>query len=535
MSGFWVFLIALPLCLAIAKASQFPPIAGVWTAVIGGIVTTFISNSELTIKGPAAGLIVIVAGAVGSLGQEFVPDLTTAELSAMQAQGQTPEQISVEVDQRQKRQLSEGYRLALGVGVAAGLIQVGFGLLRVGRLANFFPLTAVHGMLASIGIIIISKQIYAVFGLDAPKNAGPLKLLAGLPAALPGLNPAIALIGVTSLVILFGMPLLPVRWLKRIPAQLVVLLVTIPLAALLDLGHQHPYRFGTASVDGGNVYEVGPKFLVSIPPVLKNPAEAFAFPDFRGLTTGTGWLYVMMFSVIATLESALSAKAIELIDPWRRKTDHNREILACGVANTLCASVGALPMISEIVRSKANVDNGATNRLSNLVHGVLLLTFVLLAPNLIQKIPLAALGAMLVYTGFRLAHPREFLSTWRVGLDQLAVFVTTIVATLATDLLLGIATGMVLKLVLHFWHARTLRGMFRQDLEVAESPDGSAVIRVHGPAVFSNWLGLEKVLSSFSPQQPITLDLQDAHLIDHSTMQRLVELESEYAAEGRGF
>ena len=224
-----------------------------------------------------------------------------------------------------------------------------------------------------------------------------------------------------------------------------------------------------------------------------------------------------------------------MIDPWRRKTDHNREILACGIANTLCASVGALPMISEIVRSKANVDNGATNRLSNLVHGVLLLTFVLLAPSLIQRIPLAALGAMLVYTGFRLAHPREFISTWRVGADQLAVFVTTIVATLATDLLLGIAIGMALKLVLHVWYAGTLKGMFRHDVEIAESPDGSAVVRVHGPAVFSNWLGLEKVLSSFEPTQQITLDFQDSHLIDHSTMQRLVELETEYAAAGRVF
>ncbi|MFN5297337.1 MAG: SulP family inorganic anion transporter [Planctomycetaceae bacterium] len=535
LSGFWVFLIALPLCLAIAKASQFPPIAGIWTAVIGGIITTFISNSELTIKGPAAGLIVIVAGAVGSLGHEFVPELTKSELAAMQAEGLSPEQISAQVEQRQKQQLSEGYRLALGVGVAAGLIQVGFGLLKAGRLANFFPLTAVHGMLASIGIIIISKQVYAVFGLDAPKNAKPLELLAGLPAALSGLNPAITLIGVTSLVILFGMPLLPFRWMRRIPAQLVVLLVTIPLAALLDLGHDHQYQLGATSADGTGQYQVGPRFLVSIPPVLKNPAEAFAFPDFRGLTSRTGWLYVMMFSVIATLESALSAKAIELIDPWRRKTDHNREILACGIANTLCALVGALPMISEIVRSKANVDTGATNRLSNLVHGVLLLTFVLLAPNLIQRIPLAALGAMLVYTGFRLAHPREFLSTWRVGADQLAVFVTTIVATLATDLLLGIAIGMALKLVLHVWYAGTLQGMFRHDVEIAESPDGSAVVRVHGPAVFSNWLGLEKVLSSFEPSQQITLDLQDAHLIDHSTMQRLVELETESAAAGRVF
>lgn len=531
LSGFLVSLIAMPLCLAIARASNFPPIAGIWTAVLGGIVTSLLSNSELTIKGPAAGLIVIVAGAVIDLGREAVPELPPAQLAVLQKEGATSEKLTTALE---NEQLRAGYRLALGVGVVAGLCQIGFGLAKAGKLGDFFPLTAVHGMLASIGIIIMSKQLYVVLGIDPPKNAGPLALLGVLPGKLGELNPEIACIGVVSLILLFGLPLLKIPFLRKLPAQLIVLAIAIPLAGWFDLDHEHTYLFKPgfwASADAE--YKVGPRFLVDMPNVLANPASAFFLPDFRGISTPTGWKYIAMFAIIASLESLLSAKAIELIDPWRRKTDFNRDTLACGIANTICASIGALPMISEIVRSKANVDNGATNRSSNLFHGLYLLAFVLLLPGLIHRIPLAALGAMLVYTGFRLAHPREFIRTWAIGPEQLLIFVVTIITTLATDLLIGIAAGILFELAMHFWHGRSLRELFRHDVEIVDLPDGRTLAKVRGNAVFSNWLGLRTSLIPPTAEYDLIIDLSETRLVDHSTMERLHQLEQEFAAQSR--
>src|SRR5262245_7577902 len=299
LSGFLVFLIAMPLCLAIARASNFPPIAGIWTAVIGGVICTLLSNSELTIKGPAAGLIVIVAGAVVELGDQFGAGLPDADKAVL------------------------GYRLALGVGVAAGLVQVLFGLFKAGRLGDWFPLIPVHGMLASIGIIIIAKQAFIVLGAEAPRDAGPLGLLISLPSAFRHLNPDIAVIGLVSLLILFGLPLVKSRFLRRIPAPMFVLVIGVALGAYFDLEHAHKYLFRAPffESDSFSEFEVGPRFLVEMPEVLTNPAAAFAFPDFRGLMTPLGLKYVVLFSLIGSLESLLSAKAIDLLDPWKRKTN----------------------------------------------------------------------------------------------------------------------------------------------------------------------------------------------------------------------
>lgn len=514
ISGFLVFLIAMPLCLAIARASGFPPIAGIWTAVVGGIVCTLLSNSELTIKGPAAGLIVIVYGAVTELGNEFGAGMTDAERAWL------------------------GYKLTLGIGITAGVIQILFGLLRAGRLVDFFPLTPVHGMLASIGIIIIAKQVYEVFGLTPTKGAGPLLLLAEFPGKLQGLNPEIAIIGLTGLAILFGLPFLAarVKALKKVPAQLIVLLAAVGLGIAFDLEHRHTYLFPDSFFDTNHQaeYEVGPRFLVDMPEVLKDPSKAFATPDFSGLASATGFKYLVLFTLIGSLESLLSAKAIELIDPWRRKTNFDRDLLAIGVANTLSASIGGLPMISEIVRSKANIDNGARTRAANLCHGLCLLGFVLLFPNLIHRIPLAALGAMLVYTGFRLASPREFVRTFQVGSEQFIIFIGTIAATLATDLLIGIGAGIALKLAFHVLNGCPVGSFFKSDVEAVESGDRRVVLFVRRAAVFTNWLGLRRAIQTAgSDHNAVVLDLSQARLVDHSVMEKLHELGNEFSEQGK--
>jgi MFS superfamily sulfate permease-like transporter len=491
LSGFLVFLIALPLSLAIAKACGYPPIAGVFTAIVGGLVGVCLSNSELTIKGPAAGLIVIAIGCIESFKAEGYTD-------------------------------HEAYQLALGVGVAAGLLQILFGLVRSGVLGEFFPTSVVHGMLAAIGVIIISKQFPVMLG---ESNAGePLELLRNIPSEIANLNPEIALIGCLSLVILFGMPLIKNKYLHIIPAPMVVICLAVPLGLYFDLDTHHSYSFG------GYIYDIDSDMLVDVPDSL---FEAVTFPNFAGLWTLNGWKWVIMFALIGSLESMLSAKAIDLLDPYRRRTSMNRDLIAVGVGNALAACIGGLPMISEIVRSKANIDNGARTRFANFYHAMFLFAFVALAPWLIHRIPLAALGAMLVYTGFRLAHPREFMHVYKTGREQFVVFVVTIMAVLATDLLVGIGIGIATKFAIHLFNYKPVRSLFITDFTIEEQDDDVLVVRILHAAVFTNWLSLKWLLCRLDRTKRIVLDLSETHLIDHTVMEKLHELEKEFAEDQR--
>jgi MFS superfamily sulfate permease-like transporter len=496
LSGFLVFLIALPLCLGISLACGYPAIAGVFTAIIGSIVTSLLSNSELTIKGPAAGLIVIAIGAVTEFGFTGGQD-PAADMQA--------------------------YRMALAVGVAAGAIQIVFGLVRAGMLGDFFPTSVVHGMLASIGVIIILKQLPVAMGESA--KGDPFEIVQELPSMLIHANPDIALIGAISLLILFGLPLFKVKWVKMIPAPMVVLLIAVPLGIYFDLSREHTYSMF------GQTYKLGEAFLVNVP---NNMFRAMAHPDFSALATAAGWKWVVMFSLIGSLESLLSAKAIDMIDPWKRKTNLNRDLVAVGLANTAVAMVGGLPLISEIVRSKANIDNGARTRFADMWHGVFLLGFVSLLPMLIHRIPLAALASMLVYTGFRLASPKEFLNVYKIGREQLVIFVATIIGVLATDLLIGIAIGIGVKFLIHLLNGVPLRSLFKPFLEVETRDDNTVVLLAKESAVFTNWLPFKRQIEQLGlvEKNNIVLDLSGTKVVDHSVMEHLHELEMDFEQAG---
>lgn len=496
IAGFLVFLIALPLCLAISIASGYPPVAGVFTAIIGAVLTTLISNSELTIKGPAAGLIVIAIGTVQAFGHTGGVD-PAADFQA--------------------------YRMALAVGVAAGVIQILFGLFRAGVLGDFFPTSVVHGMLAAIGVIIILKQLPVAVGQTA--QGEPLEILRDLPEILADPNPQIAVIGIVSLLILFGKPWLKNRWVKLIPSQLIVLLVAVPLGYYFDLGQDHVYSFLDHS------YKVGEANLVDVP---NNLFSAIAFPDFSVLQTWIAWKWIAMYALIGSLESMLSAKAIDMVDPWKRKTNLNRDLVGVGVANTITAAIGGLPMISEIVRSKANIDSGARTRFADFWHGLFLLSFVALLPFAIHRIPLAALAAMLVYTGFRLASPREFIDVFHTGTEQLIVFVATIVGVLATDLLLGIGIGVAVKLLIHTYNGVPLNSLFKAYLEVEDAGANTSIIRASQSAVFSNWIPFQREINQLGRVQRrnVIIDLSNTKLVDHSTMEKLDHLREDFLNEG---
>ena len=485
-SGFFVFLIALPLCLGIAMASGFPPVAGVLTAIIGGVVVSFLGSARLTIKGPAAGLIVIALGAVQELG--------------------AGDPVA-------------GYKRALAVGVAAAVIQISFALVRAATAGIMMSPSVVHGMLAAIGVIIISKQAHTVLGV-VPHAKEPLELVAEIPRSLGQANPEIALLGLMALFILIVWPRLPFRLAKTLPAPVVVLLITVPLGGAFGLAGAHDYHLLARG------YHVGPEYLVALPGSL---LSAVTFPDFSVIASSVSIKYIVMFALVGTIESTLSVLAVDSMDPQKRVSKLNHDLLAVGIGNLACGLVGGLPMISEIVRSKANIDAGARGRWSNFFHGTFLLVFVALLPGLLGMIPLAALAAMLVYTGLRLASPSEFAHAKHLGRDQFALFLTTMVVTLATDLLVGVVVGLVLKVALHVARTPSIGRLFRPDLDVELRGD-VLVVRISGAATFLALLALQRRLKTISPQvRQVVVDLSATTLVDHTFLFRLEAMSQEWA------
>lgn len=473
-AGFILFLIALPLSLGIAIASGAPPIAGVITAVIGGVIGALVSGSHITINGPAAGLIAIVYGAVTGLGL----DTATGEVDLMR-----------------------GFRGALAVGVVCGVIQIAMGFLKLGRMTNLFPLNVVHGMLAGIGIIIMAKQIHLALGVTV--SGGMIETIAAIPASLAGMVPMVALIGAISLGLMVLWPRLG-KVARLVPAPLVVVIVAIGLAQVLDLPEE---------------------FLVSVP---LNIADAFVSPDWSMVATPLFWKFVVTYVFVASLESLLTAAAMDKMDPWKRRSDMNRELVGKGAANALSSLVGGLPMIAEVVRSSANIMNGARTRWANFFHGAFLAAAVVALPGLLNMIPLAALAGMLVFIGFRLAHPKEFVHAFRTGREELFYMVATTVLVVAADLLVGVIAGFVLALLVNA--LRGVRGVKAAADPVAEGD--RVTLRLRGAHGFLNFLSLRGVLDSLPPGKTLTLDLSEVRYIDHTVHEQLHDFEGEYARTG---
>ena len=498
LSGFLVFLLALPLSLGIAKASEFPAIYGLVTAMIGGIVVSFIAGSKLTIKGPAAGLIVIVAGSVTELGGG--------------------DQI-------------HGWHLALGAIVVAGVFQVLFGVLKFGKLSDFFPLSAVHGMLAAIGIIIISKQIHILVGINPTTIEGksmvePLELLSLIPSTLANFfkNKDVAIVGIVSLLIVFGWPRIKSGFLKKIPAPLVVLAVSIPLAMILGI-HNIPDVKNAA----GEVIKKGFSPLVNFKEGLFDIIGINV--DFNGYSqTGTFIKYVVMFGLVGSLEALLTVKAVDMMDPWKRKSNYNKDLIAVGIGNIIAGTLGGLPMISEVARSSANVANGGKTRWANFFHGIFILVFLIFAVSFSDLIPMAALAAMLIGIGFKLAHPREFGHMAKIGWDQILVFIITIIVTLSNDLLVGIGAGILAKIIIHLINGTPLKNMFSSKAEIVGN-----TIKVQGAAIFSNLIGIKKKINTFKLNDHVIFDVTKCKMIDHTVIENLHHIKLDFENAGGSF
>jgi MFS superfamily sulfate permease-like transporter len=317
-------------------------------------------------------------------------------------------------------------------------------------------------------------------------------------------------IGVLSLVILFCFPWAKkrIKLLSALPAQMIVLLVAIPL---------------------GYYFALEESQRVDLPAKI---TDAVVLPDFSHVTSTTSLKWIAMFFLVGSLESLLSAKAIDILDPWKRKTNMNRDLLGVGVANTAVASVGGLPMISEILRSSANIGSGGRTRLSNVFHGLFLLFSILFLAVAIERIPNAALGAMLVFAGFRLASPKEFIHMWHVGKEQFFVFALTVLCIVPTGNLLMVGVGMLAEVIINFINGGSFASLFSPRAMTAQDGDVTR-ISAAGSLTFSNWIPFKRRLEATGDAPTVVVDLSQVNLIDHTFMDKLVQSQREFTNAGR--
>ena len=475
VSGFILFLIALPLCLAIALASGAPAIAGVIAGIIAGTVACLLSGSYVTINGPAAGMIVIVAGAVTEL----------------------------------------GFETALAVGVVAGGIQVLLSFAKAGKMTGFFPLSVIHGMLAGIGLIIMSGQIHVALGRLNPGAHG-FHILTEIPPSFQNLVPEIAVVGLAAVLVMVFWPRIggPA---KIVPAPLVAVVVGTVIAAINGAGD---ILVGEGDDQRSSRVDLGGGLL-----------EGITSPDFSGVLSGPGVKWIFLYLFVASLESLLTAEAVDKLDPWKRRSDMNRELFGKGVGNMVSSALGGLPMIAEVVRSKANILNGARTRWSNFFHGLFLLVFVLAVPSVLELIPLAALAGVLLVVGFKLAHPNDFRHALHVGKVDFALMLITAFTVLLTDLLIGVATGIVLGLIWAVVKGTSIGNLFKPAVDVSEQGEQTTIV-LRKALGFHNFIPLRSKLDALPPGRTVTLDFTDVHYVDPTVMERVHDFEVDYTADG---
>jgi len=388
-----------------------------------------------------------------------------------------------------------------------------------------FPSAVIHGMLSAIGVIIMSKQIHVALGVK-PSAPSILGLIGEIPHSVIHANPVIALIAGASAFILIFFAWMKNSPLKKVPAPLVVVLIGIGMGKFFDLEHEHTVGFFSAR------FPVGHNCLLNIPDHLTN---ALVFPDFSQFMTGPFFGMVITIALVASLESVLSTFAVDKLDPYRRSSDLNKDLISKGICNIVLGWIGGLPLISEIVRSSANVSSGAKTRWSNFFHGSLMLLVVVIFPHILHKIPTATLAVILVFTGFNLARPSQLVHAKEIGSDHLVVFVVTLLTTLMTDLLVGVGVGIVVELVFNFLKRMRIFEVFKLKLEITKTQK-EVRIQVVSAAVFTNYLYLKKALdANMVTQGSILLDLTQCPVVDHTVLENLHHYKKEFEEKGGKF
>lgn len=468
-----VFLVALPLCLGIALASGAPLLSGIIAGVVGGIVVGFASGSHLMVSGPAAGLTAIVLAAIQQLG---------------------------------------GFPRFLPAVVLGGMLQLVLGAVRAGIIGYYFPSSVIKGMLAAIGLILILKQIPHAVGYDADyegdfafREPTGETTFSALGTALQQIQPGAVVIAALGLAVLALWPRTPLARIRLLPAPLIVVALGIGINELLRLV--------------APALAIRDTHLVQLP---ENPAALLGqvvLPDWSAIGDPAVWTVAATIGLVASLESLLSLEATNKLDPLKRDAPANRELMAQGLGNMVSGLAGGLPVTGVIVRSSANIDAGARTRLSAVLHAVLLAVAVLAIPFALNRIPLAALAAILLYTGFKLAHPKLFRTAWRVGLAHVIPFTVTIVAILLTDLLVGIGIGMVVGVFF------ILLENLRKPVLSEVSPPGAVLRRYVLPdqVTFLNKASIAAFLDRLPHGCRVEIDGRKTKAIDYDVLETLLD------------
>ncbi len=470
-AGIVVFFVALPLCLGIALASGVPLLSGIITGIIGGVVVGALSGSQISVSGPAAGLTVIVLNAIESLG-------------------------SLEV--------------FFAAVVMAGALQIALGLAKGGIIGYYFPSAVIKGMLAAIGLLLIIKQLPyfagvdpGVFGLVTTGLSDIDALRSTLTEALYDFDKGSLLVGLLSIATLFlwdSVVLAKVRFLTILPGALVA--VCLAIVANVFFTHYIPDL------------AIGNEHLVNLPAISSRAAleNSLIMPDFSMVLSSSFWSVVVALAVVASLETLLSIEAADKIDPFKRVTPSNRELLAQGTGNVLAGVLGGLPMTAVIVRSSANVSAGGRSKLSAIFHGLLLIAAVVVLSPLLNQIPLAALAAVLILVGFKLTKPALYKSMRKMGSTQLLPFLVTIIAILAFDMLRGIGIGLMVSVFFILKSNYTLP--FR-----THSEGNHLTIELSEQVSFLNKAALQQTLMKLEPGAKVTVDARLSRSIDYDAFE----------------
>lgn len=484
-SGLVVFLVALPLCLGIALASGAPLFAGIISGVVGGLVVGYLSQSHISVSGPAAGLTAIVLTAISDLGT---------------------------------------FNAFLLAGLIAGVIQLILGFIKAGSISNYFPTNVIEGMLAGIGVIIFLKQIPHAFGYD-PDHEGDFgffqpdgqNTFSEIFHMVNHIQPGSIIITLVSLAILISWTKVKfLKELKLVPAALIAVVVGILLNELF--------------IQTGSPLAIGSEHLVAlpVPTTFAELTNIFVAPDFTAITNSKVWIAGVTIAVVASIETLLCIEAADRMDAQKRYTDTNVELKAQGIGNIISSLLGGLPMTSVVVRTSANNNAGAKSKMSAIIHGALLLVSVLAIPTLLNKIPLATLAAILLLVGYKLANPKIIKHFWEKGKYQFVPFIATFVGVVFTDLLKGVALGIVISIIF------VLKGNLKRayNFRKEEYADGDVIhIDLAQEVSFLNKAAIKSTLSEIPENSKVIINAHDTVYIAHDILDLLREFKTTRAID----